>query len=179
MKKLGKIIVAIAIILLVGFLVPYSFENPVEGATKSDYNQKSYWYYPWGTSITHKGVDIFKQKNTPIHPASSVEWVLYAGQMFGKGGNVVVTLAPRWRIHYYAHLDKVTAKPLSVVTHQSAIGTVGNTGNAANTPSHLHFSIASLLPHPWDMDDSPHGKWKALYLNPTPYLNSYHEKNPK
>ncbi len=28
----------------------------VENGTKRDYNQKSFWYYPWGKSITHKKV---------------------------------------------------------------------------------------------------------------------------
>ena len=172
MRKLKKICIALAVIILAGFVMPYSFRNPVEGASRNDYNQQSYWYYPWGTSVTHKGVDIFKRRGTPIHSASGVEWVLYAGKMGGKGGNVVISLAPKWRLHYYAHLDEVKTKPLSVITHKSVIGTVGNSGNAANTPSHLHFGIATIYPRLQAVDDSPHGVFKAFYLNPIPYLNA-------
>ena len=174
MRLYKKLLICAAAVMALGYLIPYSFRNPVEGATRNDYNQESFWYYPWGTSITHKGVDIFKSKNTPIHPASGVEGVLYAGHMPGKGGNVVVSLAPKWRLHYYAHMDKVSAIPLSVVTHGSTLGTVGNSGNAANTPSHLHFGIGSLILNPFRIDDTPDGLFKAFYMNPTPYLNTYH-----
>ena len=174
----GAIIVA-AIAFATGLFVPYSFQNPVEGATRNDYNQESYWYYPWGTSVTHKGVDIFKSKGTPIRPTAGVELVLFAGHMEGKGGNAVITLAPKWRMHYYAHMDEVLTRRFAIVTHDSVLGTVGNTGNAVNTPSHLHFGIMSLIPHPQDIDDSPHGKLKALYMNPVPYLNEYHSRNSR
>lgn len=177
MKKRYKFLIAIAVIILGGYLVPYSFENPVEGATRNDYNQQSFWYYPWGTSVTHKGVDIFKRKGTPIHAASGVELVLYAGKMPGKGGNVVISLAPKWRLHYYAHMDEVSAKTLSFATHDTILGTVGNTGNAANTPSHLHFGIGSILPMLWRIDLTPHGYYKSFYLNPISYLNTYHSVN--
>ena len=175
---LGAIIVA-AVVFAAGLFIPYSFQNPVEGATRNDYNQESYWYYPWGTSVTHKGVDVFKKNGTPIHPAAAVELVLFAGRRGSKGGNIAITLAPKWRMHYYAHMDEVKTKSLFIVTHGSVIGTVGNTGNAVNTPPHLHFGIMSLLPHPQDIDDSPHGKLKALYMNPVPYLNEYHSRNSR
>ena len=178
MKKFVKTaILVLCSLFIIGLLIPYSFQNPVEGGSRNDYNQESYWYYPWGTSITHKGVDIFKAKGTPIRPAAGVELVLFAGHRDGKGGNIAITLAPKWRMHYYAHMDEVKTKSFSIVTHGSVIGTVGNTGNAANTPAHLHFSIMSLLPHLRDIDDSPHGKLKALYMNPVPYLNEYHSRN--
>ena len=168
-------ILVLCSLFIIGLLVPYSFQNPVEGATRNDYNQESYWYYPWGTSVTHKGVDIFKRRGPPIHPAAGVELVLFAGHMEGKGGNAVITLAPKWRLHYYAHMDEVQTRPFAIVTHDSVIGTVGNTGNAVNTPSHLHFGIMSLIPHLRAIDNSPQGKKKAFYMNPIPFLNAWHE----
>ncbi len=95
MKIKYKILIALGAIVVIGYCIPYSFQNPVEGATKKDYSQESFWYYPWGTSVTHKGVDIFKKRGTPIHSASAIEWVLYAGKSSGKGGNIVITLAPK------------------------------------------------------------------------------------
>lgn len=63
---------------------------PVKGATRADYNKQSFWYYPWGKSITHKGVDVFATKGTEI-VASTNGVVLYAGNI-DLGGNVVVIL---------------------------------------------------------------------------------------
>ena len=42
---------------------------------------------------------------------------------------------------YYAHLDKQLVKKGQQVMVGDTIGLVGNTGNARNTPSHLHFGI--------------------------------------
>ena len=169
MTKRKKIFLAIAGVIVFGFLMALlPFRNPVEGGTPSDYHPQSFWYYPWGTSVTHKGVDIFKKKGTPVRTAYPMELVLYAGHMPGKGGNVVITLAPGWRLHYYAHLDEVTTFPLAL---GGKIGTVGQTGNAANTPPHLHFGVGTLYPRPWAIDDSPHGFRKIFYLNPIPQLD--------
>ena len=76
----------------------------------------------------------------------------------------------KWRLHYYAHLDEITTKPLALVGHNTQIGTVGNTGNAATTPAHLHYGIGTLIPSPWRIDDDPLGHQKAFYLNPIDYL---------
>ena len=54
--------------------------------------------------------------------------------------------------------------------HNTQIGTVGNTGNAATTPAHLHYGIGTLIPYPWRIDDAPLGHQKAFYLNPIDYL---------
>ena len=54
-----KFFLGVIILLLLGFLFPENFKMPVDGANMGDYNQKSFWFYPWGKSITHKGVDVF------------------------------------------------------------------------------------------------------------------------
>ncbi len=54
----------------------------------------------------------------------------------------------------------------SFVGRDSVIGTVGNSGNATNTPAHLHYSIATLLMNPFRIDDSIQGYKKAFYPNP-------------
>ncbi|AVV49577.1 MULTISPECIES: hypothetical protein [Leptospira] len=40
-------------VLLIGFLFPESLTMPVEGANQSSYSIDSFWFYPWGKSITH------------------------------------------------------------------------------------------------------------------------------
>ncbi|NVK07837.1 MAG: M23 family metallopeptidase [Tenacibaculum sp.] len=141
---------------------------PVNGATKSDYNPKSFWYYPWGKSVTHKGVDIFAKKNTKI-TSSTYGLVLFSGKI-SMGGNIVVILGPKWRLHYYAHLEEVKTTSLTFVNNNSVIGTVGTSGNAAGKAPHLHYSIFTLIPYVWKIDSDKQGWKKMFYLNPIDYL---------
>ncbi|MDE5674790.1 MAG: hypothetical protein K2I44_05550 [Muribaculaceae bacterium] len=79
MRLYKKILICVAAVMAMGYLIPYSFRNPVEGATRNDYNQESFWYYPWGTSITHKGVDIATKVDNIVYfgnfgiPSSEIE----------------------------------------------------------------------------------------------------------
>ncbi len=41
--------------LILGFLLPQELKMPVEGADKNSYHAESFWYYPWGESVTTKG----------------------------------------------------------------------------------------------------------------------------
>ncbi|MBC7651964.1 MAG: M23 family metallopeptidase [Deinococcales bacterium] len=142
---------------------------PVQGATKNSYNQNAYWYYPWGKSVTHKGVDIFAKEGTAIHPATS-GLVIYTGQI-AMGGNVVFILGPKWRFHYYAHVNEIKTSTLRFVSKKSIIATVGATGNAKGKSPHLHYSIMTLFPYFWLADKSVQGWKKMFYLNPITYLN--------
>ena len=145
------------------------FEDACTWADSNSYNHETFWYEGWGTSIVHKGVDVFAEKGTSVHSAT---WgIVLATVEYGKGGKFVLILAPKWRIHYYAHLDEIKTKPFSLVRQNKEIGTVGNTGNAATTPAHLHYGIGTLIPYPWRIDDAPLGWQKMFYLNPIDYLS--------
>lgn len=130
--KRKKIVVVLLILIVAGFLIPQKFSMPVEGASSTSYNAKSFWYYPWGKSITHKGVDIFAPEGTAIKSATS-GLVIFKGQM-GIGGNVVLILGPKWRVHYYAHLKDIHTVIFSWVNSNEGIGTVGTSGNAKGKP---------------------------------------------
>lgn len=171
MKK--RIIWVLGCILATGFLLPENFKMPVDGANMGDYNQKSFWFYPWGKSITHKGVDVFAKTGTRLN-SSTNGMVLYAGEI-QMGGKVVVVLGPKWRLHYYAHLDEIETHALSIVGSSTQIGSVGSSGNAAGKPPHLHYSIMTPLPHFWKMDDDHQGWRKMFYVDPTPLLNKCFE----
>ena len=158
---------------MVGFLLPQSFKMPVQDATLKSFSQQSYWFYPWGKSVTHKGVDIFAKKGTAVHPAT-YGVVLFKGKI-ERGGNVVLILGPKWRLHYYAHLDRITTGTFSFVSTGTKIGTVGATGNAAGKPPHLHYTIRTMIPYPWHMDKSVQGWKKMFYLNPVSLINEYFE----
>lgn len=164
-----KFLFVLLAIILIGFLLPQPFKMPVAGATNKSYAQNSFWFYPWGKSVTHKGVDIFAKKGTPIH-SSTYGIVLYNGTL-SRGGNVVMVLGPKWRIHYYAHLETINTGLFSLVSTNSQIGTVGATGNAMGKPPHLHYAISTLFPYPWRIDKSKQGWKKMFYLNPIIFLN--------
>ncbi|WP_310555331.1 M23 family metallopeptidase [Flavobacterium sp.] len=169
MKKRKKITLLIITVLIVGFLFPENFSMPVENATKLSYNQESFWYYPWGKSVTHKGVDVFAKQGTKIHSATN-GFVLYSGKI-NVGGNVVLILSPKWRLHYYAHLKEIEVSKFSWVNPKKIIGTVGATGNAVGKSPHLHYSIVTLIPYIWKIDNEKQGWKKMFYLNPIDYLN--------
>ena len=152
------------IVLLFVYLFPCKGIIPVENASASSWNSKSFWANPWGKSVTHKGIDIFAKKHTPVLATRS-GLVIGAGKL-SRGGNFVLVLDAHFRFYYYAHLNEVKTTKFFYVSKGEQIGSVGNTGNAKGKPDHLHFSIASLLPNPFKMDDSPQGWKKMFYIDP-------------
>lgn len=169
MKRiLLRTISVIAAIVVIGMLLPQNLKMPVVGASNNDYNHETFWYEGWGTSIVHKGVDVFAKKGTRINSATCGIVLMTAER--SKGGKFVVILGPKWRLHYYAHLDEIRTSPFSFVTQDTEIGTVGNTGNAITTPAHLHYGIGTLIPYLWRIDSAPLGWQKMFYLNPIDYL---------
>jgi murein DD-endopeptidase MepM/ murein hydrolase activator NlpD len=163
-RKRTVILLVLVALLAVGLLLPQHALMPVQGADSNSYHPDSFWYYPWGRSVTHKGVDIFAREGTPVLAGTS-GIVLYRGH-FSKGGNVVFVLGPKWRVHYYAHLRSITASLFTWVERGEAMGTVGTTGNAAGKPAHLHYSILTPIPYLWRMDSDRQGWKKAFYLDP-------------
>lgn len=170
MIKKNKISISCLMILIIGFLIPQNLKMPVQGAGKSDYNPKSFWFFPWGESVTHKGVDIFAKKGTEIY-SSTYGIVLYSGEI-NRGGKFTLILGPKWRLHYYAHLNKLKISSLSLVNKKTIIGTVGTSGNAVGKPPHLHYSILTLIPYIWRVDSDKQGWKKMFYLNPIEYFNN-------
>ncbi len=169
MKKFKLFTFILIAIICTGFLLPQNFIMPVSGAGKTSYNQQSFWAYPWGTSVTHKGVDIFSKEGTPV-VSSTDGLVLYTGEI-KKGGNIVLILGPKWRLHYYAHLKEIKTSAFVWANQKKVIGSVGTTGNAKGKAPHLHYTIRTIIPLPWRKDSSIQGWKKMFYLNPIDYLN--------
>lgn len=142
---------------------------PVQGATVNDWAKDSFWAYPWGSSITHKGIDIFADRSTPVL-ASTNGIVIYTSEG-GKGGKSVMVLGPKWRFHYYAHLNEVQAFPFQPLKRETVLGTVGDTGNAKGKPPHLHYAITTPFPYLGLKDKEAVQGWKKMfYLNPDSWL---------
>lgn len=158
----------LAAVLVGGLLLPERLVIPVQGATVRDWNRMSFWFEPWGVSGVHKGIDIFAPKGRPV-VASVSGLVVYTGEL-AQGGKVVAVLGPKWRIHYFAHLDTWSTSSWKWTDQGDVIGTVGTTGNAAGKPAHLHFSVISLLPLPWLGTEQTQGWKRMFYLNPDALL---------
>ena len=167
-KILLRMLLVFVAIIVIGLLIPQNLKMPVVGADDNSYNHETFWYEGWGSSIVHKGIDVFAKKGTSVHSAT---WgIVIMATEYGKGGKFVLILGPKWRLHYYAHLDEIKTKRFAFVTKDTEIGTVGNTGNAINTPAHLHYGIGTLVLYPWRIDRAPLGWQKMFYLNPIDYL---------
>ena len=169
-KILLRMLLIIVAIIVIGLLIPQNLKMPVVGADNNSYNHETFWYEGWGTSIVHKGIDVFAKKGTSVH--SATKGIVLVTTEYGKGGKFVLVLGPKWRLHYYAHLDEIKTKPFAFVDQDTEIGTVGNTGNAINTPAHLHYGIGTLVLYPWRIDKAPLGWQKMFYLNPIDYLTN-------
>jgi len=160
--------ITITAVVIAGLLLPQRFKIPVENASRKDYNENSFWYYPWGKSVTHKGVDIFAQEGTNVF--SSTDGIVIKTGQIEMGGNIILILGPKWRLHYYAHLKEIKVMKFSYVKSGEIIGTVGTSGNAKGKSPQLHYSILTLIPYIWKMDHDRQGWEKMFYLNPIDYL---------
>jgi len=161
-KRMLWLIVAWVVVL--GYLLPDPAVIPVQSATRESWDPESFWYYPWGTSVTHKGIDIFADKGTPVI-SDGYGIVTFVGT-YSKGGKVALVLGPKWKMHYYAHLNSHSVRTFQIVQTGDKIGTVGDTGNAKGKPPHLHYSVRNVLPYPWRWVSGPHGHKRMFYDDP-------------
>jgi hypothetical protein len=105
----------------------------------------------------HEGLDMFAAGGTPVVAAAD-------GTLTEKGanpisGNAVEVLDAQGTSYFYAHLSGYAAN-LEVGQHVSVgqvLGYVGNTGDAAGGPTHLHFQV------------QPHG----IPVPPMPYVDRW------
>lgn len=100
----------------------------------------------------HEGIDIFAPRGTPVRAATQ-GIVLRVGHN-RLGGKVVWVLGPGGQRHYYAHLDRFAGVYAGMPVEAGAVlGYVGNSGNAAGTPPHLHYGIytaaGAINPYPF------------------------------
>ena len=103
------------------------------------------WGYPrmTGTSSAHwhQGTDIFAPRGTPLVAAES--GVLERIGVASLGGNKLWVKGDSGTHYYYAHLTAFVAGAHDGmrVNAGDVVGYVGDTGNAAGTPPHLHFEV--------------------------------------
>ena len=129
---------------------PAPLPTPVDGVPLKHISNS--WGAPRSGGRRHQGVDIFAPRGQNIRSTTN-GLVLSKGEN-ELGGRFVRILGPRCRVHYYAHLESFADVQVGQrVLGGQIIGTVGNSGNAKTTPSHLHYGIYTLTatainPHP-------------------------------
>ncbi len=118
---------------------PEHYLLPVEGLTVSEV--VSTWHAKRNGGRLHEGADLFAPKGTRVR--SAVHGEVYRIRNGGLGGRSVTVLGEGPAFYYYAHLDTWAPglKEGQKVRRGQSLGTVGNTGNAATTPPHLHFGV--------------------------------------
>lgn len=135
-----------------------SLVMPVDGVTLAQIADT--WGAPrWDRA--HEGVDIFAPRGTPVRAAAP--GFVYRIDDLSLGGLSVTVFGDGGVRYFYTHFDSV---PEELVEGQRVevgdlIGYVGNSGNAAGTPPHLHLGVYHGEP-----DDLC--AWRAV--NPLPLL---------
>ncbi|MDN3492493.1 M23 family metallopeptidase [Winogradskyella bathintestinalis] len=93
-----------------------------------------------GGSRSHKGIDIFAKRGTPVVAATD-GFISNTGNRGLGGKQVWLRDGIFGQSLYYAHLDSITVSGGKRVRVGDTLGFVGNTGNARTTAPHLHFGI--------------------------------------
>jgi peptidoglycan LD-endopeptidase LytH len=129
------------------------------------------WKAPRSGGRKHEGQDIFAKRGTPVVSATNGVVVRVGSNKLG--GNVVSVVGNGGRLYYYAHLDRYAEgiAPGSEVFAGDTLGYVGTTGNAHNTPPHLHFGVytASGAVDPLPMLVDANASQPAYKREPLPY----------
>lgn len=113
--------------------------NPVVGASRKSIIS-FYGDARDGGKRRHEGIDIFAPKGTIIVAPS--DGVITSVGYNSLGGKVIwMNDSKRKHSYYFAHLDSQIVRNGAIVRQGDTLGTVGNTGNARRTRSHLHFGV--------------------------------------
>ena len=109
------------------------------------------WGHARSGGRTHEGIDIMAPRGTlVVSPTDAVVLRIGYGNL---GGRYVFTVNPGGEQYYYAHLDAFADGLYEgqVLEVGDLIGYVGNSGNAINRATHLHFTIykyGAMNPYP-------------------------------
>lgn len=115
-----------------------SISFPVQNGENHDIG--GFWGDPRSGRRKHKGVDIFAKKGTPV--LATGPGTVSRVRTGGLGGKTVWVRDDKFgHQQYFAHLDEQLVSPGQSVERGDTLGTVGQTGNARNTPPHLHYGI--------------------------------------
>jgi murein DD-endopeptidase MepM/ murein hydrolase activator NlpD len=109
---------------------------PVKGADKWAFSNS--FGSPREGMRSHAGNDIFARRGTPVVAGVDGRVRTVSG---GRAGHGYYLDGVDGVTYYGAHLNELRVNNGAAVRRGEVIGTVGNTGNAAGTPPHLHFEV--------------------------------------
>ena len=89
-----------------------------------------------------------RKEGTEVRPSVG-GIVIYSGKFSEVSGNMIMVLGPKWKIQEYCHMKENFVRPGQIIGHETVIGLLGRTGNAAKTPAHVHYTIVTSVPHFW------------------------------
>lgn len=113
-----------------------SFICPITPGRTSFINS---WGFPRSGGRRHKGTDMFAAMGEPVYAVVSGTVRISQNALGGKA----IWLTGGGHSFYYAHLSGYNISSGQSVSQGNTIGFVGNTGNAAGGPPHLHFGLRS------------------------------------
>jgi murein DD-endopeptidase MepM/ murein hydrolase activator NlpD len=87
----------------------------------------------------HNGVDLRVAGGTSVYPIT--EGVVINVTNDSKGGNSISIQHANKITSRYAHMGTISVYPGEQVGKNTVIGSIGNSGNAANTAPHIHLEI--------------------------------------
>jgi murein DD-endopeptidase MepM/ murein hydrolase activator NlpD len=98
------------------------------------------WGFPRSGGRTHKGVDMFNKRGTPLIAVVDGRIKLSSNSL---GGLTTHLYGDDGTTYYYAHLESHPSGLSSGqrVSAGTVVGYLGNSGNARYTSPHLHFEI--------------------------------------
>jgi murein DD-endopeptidase MepM/ murein hydrolase activator NlpD len=140
---------AIYAMRLASMPAPEMVAMPVSGVRPK--GLRDTWHGARSGGRKHEGIDIFAKRGTEVQ--SATEGIVLRVGDNQLGGHVVWVLGPGAQRHYYAHLDRFADVAAGMqVQAGTVLGYVGNTGNAAGTPPHLHYGVygngGAINPYP-------------------------------
>jgi murein DD-endopeptidase MepM/ murein hydrolase activator NlpD len=129
---------------------------PVGGAATWSHD----WLFPRHSPSfhVHEGTDVFAVRGTPVLSPAAGTARISRGEVGGLAVKVVQRDGTYW---YLAHLAGVTVADGDRVVPGSAVGTVGDSGNAKGGAPHVHVEV------------HPHG---GEPLDPKPLLDQYYDE---
>jgi murein DD-endopeptidase MepM/ murein hydrolase activator NlpD len=139
-----------------------AFQSPIKGT----------WYNSGGFSGKHKGVDLRAQSGTQLYPIAPGTVTNVGTDPLG--GNVVNVQHANGFKSYYAHLATANVQIGQRVDGNTALGTVGNTGNASKTWPHCHLQVwkdnqiqdpAQFFSVPQYTDLTPQERQAGMYIS--------------
>jgi peptidoglycan LD-endopeptidase LytH len=109
----------------------------------------------------HEGQDLFAPRGTPVRAVAP--GFVYRIDDLSLGGLTVTIVGNGGRRFFYTHLDAVAAdlREGGRVDVDTVLGYVGNSGNAAGTPPHLHLGV---------YDGTPDDPCAWVAIDPLPLL---------